>query len=93
MGDTALPDLNHYYIASQLSQLFHIDKTDRERFLLLLCPHWAQQTADPIYAITMGTKTLEGRGDKKSLLYHYRRIWDLAMGKQDIPSHNDYTPL
>lgn len=32
MGSMALPDFNLYYMAFQLSQLFHIDKTDNTRF-------------------------------------------------------------
>lgn len=93
MGGTALPDLNHYYIASQLSQLYHIDKVDSERFRMLICPQWAQETSDSIYAITVGTKTNEGNTHKTSLLYQYRRIWELANNKLNIPRHNDFTPL
>lgn len=32
---TALPDFILYYIASQLSALYHIDKTNRDRFNIL----------------------------------------------------------
>lgn len=79
LGGTALPDLNLYYIASQLSQLFHIDKTDKEIFSILLCPTWAQQTWDPIFAIAMGSGGADSEGDSKTLLYQYRWIWDLIL--------------
>lgn len=93
MGGTALPDLYHYYIASQLSQLFHINKTDKERFLALLRPFWAQHTGDPITAISMSTGYTQETEYRQSLLYHYRRIWDLASTKLNILSPNDYTLL
>lgn len=32
-------------------------------------------------------------GDSKTLLYHYRQIWDLAMVKLEIPQYNDFTPI
>lgn len=87
-----MPDLNLYYIASQLSQLFHVDKTDNERFTILLCPHWAQHTADPISVIAVGSRGTQSAG-RHTLLYHYRRVWDIAMDKLEITPLNDYTPL
>lgn len=100
MGGTALPDFNNYYIASQLSQLFHIDKSDKDRFLTLLCPSWAQSTGEPITAISAGAENIISREYRQSLLFQYRRIWDIASTKLDIPStkldipsYNDYAPL
>lgn len=93
MGGTALPDFNHYYIASQLSQLFHIDKTDKERFLILLSPRWVQYTRDPINGIAVGVGNTQSKDYRHSLLYHYRRIWELASSKLETTSFNDYTPL
>lgn len=73
LGGTAFPDFNLYYIASQLH---HIDK--RDRFSSLICTQCTQLTSDPHCAIAMGTGGAESEGDCKSLLYHHRRIWDLA---------------
>lgn len=93
LGGTALPDFNLYYIAAQLSQLFHLDKTDRERFLTLLCPKWAQYTKDSIYAIAADWGGIELGERRHTMLYHYRKIWNLAVSRLDIPQFNDYTPL
>ena len=93
LGGTALPDLNLYYLASQLSQLYHIDKTDRLRFLTLLCPQWAQLTTDPLTAVAVGHRGGGSGGGRGSLLYQYRRIWDIAAKILGTPTHNDYTPL
>lgn len=76
-----------------MSQLYHIDKTDRTRFLTLLCPKWAQNTTDPLTAITVGRGSNESEGNRKSLLYHFRCIWDITTKLIKIPTFNDYTPL
>ena len=93
MGGMALPDLNLYYIAAQLSQLYHIDKTDNQRFLTLLCPRVAQLTGDAIYAVSMGSGSIGSGKETASTLGHYRRIWELASAKLGIPEYTDYTPL
>lgn len=78
LAGLALPDFNMYYLASQLSQIFHIDKTDRKRFLFLVCPKWIQQTLDPVLPM-MGGRTGEGVGtERRSSLYQYKKIWDIA---------------
>lgn len=61
-----------------MSQLFHLDKTDSERFLALLCPKWAQHTKDSRYAMAAGSGGTEPGRNRQTLLHHYRRIWDLA---------------
>lgn len=93
LGGTALPYFNFYYIASQLSQLYQLDKTDRERFGTFLCPHWAKRTSGPLCAIAVGSGGARPEGDSKTLLYHYRRIWDIATNKMGIPPCNDFTPI
>lgn len=91
LGGTALPDFNLYYLAFQLSQLYHINKTDRLRFITLLCPQWAQYTTDPLMAIAVGRGGNESVGNRKSLLYHFRCIWDITTKLIKIPTLNDYT--
>lgn len=93
LGGTAVPELSYYYIASQLSQLYHIDKTDRERFYTPLCPNRTHHTSDPLCAIAIRSGGAKHRGDCKTLLYKYRRIWDIAIIKLGIPLINDYTPI
>lgn len=93
LAGTALPDFGLYYLASQLSQLFRIDETDRNRFTLLLCPAWAQLTTDPICNIAAGVEGITKKEEHNSLLNHYRKIWRLASIKLDIPTHNDYSPI
>lgn len=77
----ALPDLNLYYIAAQLSQLFHIGKTDRDRFFTFLCPRWSHSTGDPLKAITGPVRAMHLAKEKASLLHYYRRIWAIAIAK------------
>lgn len=72
LGVIALPDFNLYYLASKLSQLYHIDITDRLRFTTLLCSQWAQQATDPLTAIAVGQGGSESEGNRKSLLSQYR---------------------
>lgn len=72
------------YITWQLSQLFHLDKTDREWFITLLCPKWAQHTNDPIYVLAIGLGGTDPGRDKQNLLYHYRHI----MGPSLIQTRN-----
>lgn len=92
LGGVAIPDLNLYYIVSQLSQLFHIDKMDKERFSTLLCPAWVQDTADPISALTEGSRGTNSVG-KTTLLHHYSLSWDIASDKLVITQYNDFIPL
>lgn len=47
---------------------------------------------DPIIAIAVGTRVTLAV-EKTSLLYHYTRIWDIAMDTLEIAPLNDYTPL
>lgn len=70
----ALPDFNAYYLEAQLSQIFHIDKVDRERFLYFLCPKWVQQTLDPLVALTGRGGDKSQKTDRRSLLYQYRKV-------------------
>lgn len=62
LGGAALLNYNLYYIAAQLSHLFHIDKTDTLRFSTLLCPKWAQLSSDPFSATTWSTRDCLARG-------------------------------
>lgn len=89
LGGTALPDFNLYYVASQMSQLYHIDKTDRDRFLQLLCPKRVKRTKDSIYAIVVESSSTEPHSDNKSMLYHYSKIWAIALKKLEIPQYDD----
>lgn len=93
LAGMALPDLNAYYIAAQLSQIFHIDKTDSERFMHFLCPRWAHPTQDTL-AVIAGKTTREDKNARgKTLLYHYTKIWNLAMDKLQLSAINEFTPL
>lgn len=93
LSGTVLLDFNLYYVASQLSQLYHVDKTDRERFLQVLCPKRTRRTNDPIYAIAVDSSSTEPHSQMKTLLYHYSRIWDIASRKLGTPQYNDYNLL
>lgn len=57
----ALPGFNTYYLATQIAT--HIDKIDRDRFLIFLCPNWSHSTIDPIVALTGGVRGAERVGD------------------------------
>lgn len=87
----ALLDFNLYYLAAQLSQLFHIDKTDSTHFLTL-CPKWSLPTADPLTVILRGVGGSEARGDPGSLLYHYSRIWEAVMDRMKYSPIHTLTP-
>lgn len=93
LGGTALPDLNMYYIAAHLSQPFHIDKTDRARFLTFLCLGWSHSTGDSLVSITGRVLILGQAGDRTSLLHHCRCIWDLATAKLQLPLLHKNTSL
>lgn len=93
LAGLALPDLNMYYLASQRSQIFHSNKTDGKRFLFFLCPKWIQQTLDPLLAITGGGGRERPKTYRRSLLYQYKKIWDIASKKLHIESPNAYPPL
>lgn len=90
LGGMALPDFM-YYLTAQLSQLFHIEKTDRARFLTFLCPKWSHST-DPFVAVAGGGGCIE-MGDRQSLFYHYRCVWEVISDKLKIPHTHDFTPL
>lgn len=90
LGGTALPDLNMYHLAAQISQLFHIVKTDRARFLTFLCPKWSHSTGEWLLQSRGGVRGSELMGDRTSLLYHYRCIWDIVTDKLLMHEH---TPL
>lgn len=92
LAGMALPDFNAYYLAAKLSQIFHIDKVDRERFLCNLCPRWSQTTQDSLVAIKGGARS-EGRTiNRRSVLYHYTRIWKLASDRLHLSAMHDFTP-
>lgn len=93
LAGTTLSDFNLYYLAAQLSQIFHIDKVDRERFLCFLCPKWSQTTLDSLVAITGGSEGEGGSADHRTLRYQYMKMWSIASDKLRIPSLHDFTSL
>lgn len=93
LAGMALPEFNQYYLAVQLSQLFHIDKVDKDRFLCLLCPGWARPTRDPFTVILSKTGGMSKTSDRRSLLYHYRKIWDMGSARLNMPATHEFIPL
>lgn len=93
LAGMALPDFNTYYVAAQLSQIFHIDKVDRDRFLHSLCPKWTRQTLDSLVAITGEGRDKGQKKDRKSLLYQYRRVWEMASDRMNVMSPHSCTHL
>lgn len=47
LGDTALPDLSLYYIASQLSRLFYFSQTDKIGYSTLVCSQASRLIVHP----------------------------------------------
>lgn len=88
LGGTALPDYNLYYLAAQLSHFFHIDKSDKERFMLLIGSQTAKMHIHPFQLILRENRDrngTEGCGDR-GLLYTYCKIWEIVGRKLKIPS-------
>lgn len=56
-GGASLPDLNLYYLASQLSHFFYFDKEDKLRYLTLACFNASNQTIHPFQMLLRGTRT------------------------------------
>lgn len=50
-------------------------------------------SSDPFNVLASGVRGAEAAGDYYSLLYHYRRIWDVASDKHNLPHCNEHTPL
>lgn len=86
----ALPDFNAYYLAAQLSQIFHID---RDRFLHSLCPKRIWPTLDPLVVITGRGGDKGKKNDRRSFLYQYRRVWEIASDRLHIMSPHSCTHL
>lgn len=93
LAGMAVPDFNIYYIAAQLSQLFHVDKTDRKRYLHLVCPGWSQVSQDPLTVIAGKATGADRNTNRKTLPYHYTKIWNLSMHRLQLPTINEFTPL
>lgn len=74
MGGVALPDLQDYYLASQLSHMYHFHTSEMQRYRSLVCDKPGHPMFTPIQAILRG-KRAPGptvRYNSGMLLHHQR---------------------
>lgn len=90
LGGAALPDFNLYYLAAQLSHFFHLDKHDKKRCLSLLCVPHGRRVSHPFQTLFKGTNKIDNR---KGILYHYCRVWEVVKHKLKMPSTHSHAPL
>lgn len=75
MGGTALPDLQEYYMAAQLSHMYYFNKAEMQRYGVLVCGDTRNSMISPLQAIFRGGQTPK------------RRPW-YNMGIANTPSKN-----
>lgn len=82
LGGLAVPEFGSYYLPVQLSHFYHIDKTDKCRYLGLACHPVDSRVPHPFCDLLLhglhGSSELPSRS---VLLFHHKQIWDLSMFK------------
>lgn len=90
LGGTALPDLSLYYIASQVSHFFYFNQSDRERYSTLVCSQVPGPLAHPFQILFCGFRSSSRTGDRKHMLFHHCKIWQLAMQLEETLSPHSH---
>lgn len=93
-GGVSFPDLQDYYLAAQLSHIYHFNKEEMQRYRSLVCNKPGHPAFTPIQAILRGkqiTKKLPRYN--MGMLLHHQRIWEITLKKQNIGKIHTHTPL
>lgn len=71
LGGASVPNFRDYYLASQLSHLYHLEKMEKRRYQALVCQRLDQGAFTPIQAIIRGNLGDAPRRDRNSILSHF----------------------
>lgn len=92
-GGTALPDLHAYYIAAQLSHIYHLHKTDSIRYQSLTCKKPNSVAHSPLQVIFRGRGNRGGWAAQNPLLHQHKSIWESALKLIGADFFHTHTPL
>lgn len=93
-GGCSLPDIQDYYVASQLSHLYYFHTTASQRYRTLVC----DKPGSPLHT-SIQTILQKGHCGHKSpryntgMLTHHQKIWDIELKKQNRTHIHSYTSL
>lgn len=86
MGGTALPDLQDYYLVSQLSHFYYFNTTELQCYRSLICS--GHQANTPIQAILRGGQTTQRPSQyNDGMLMHQQRVWGLTLKRHNPLPH------
>lgn len=92
-GGASLPDFILYYLAAQLSHFFYLDKTNRDHYLSLVCSPSAPGVTHPFQILFRDLGGAGTLGNRKGLLYHHCKIWEVVGRRLKVLHTHSHTPL
>lgn len=92
-GGTALPDFHLYYIAAQLSNFYHLHKSDALRYQMLICrlPNCAAHS--PLQVLFRGKGRQGTTNPRDFMLFHHKRIYEVALNIVNVALYHTHIPL
>lgn len=94
MGGMALPDLQEYYIAAQLSHMYYFNKNEMQRYKMLICDDPKSPLSSPLQAIFRGGLTGKRLPRyNEGMLTHHQKIWGAALKRLKLGHIHSHTPL
>lgn len=94
MGGTSLPDLQAYYIASQLSHMYYFNTTERQRYRALVFDNLENPLTSPLHAIFRGGQVRRRPSRcNDGMLSHHQKNWVITLHKLKLGHIHSHTPL
>lgn len=93
LGGSALPDLALYYKASQLSHIYYLNGHDKLCYSTLVCLAATDVVAHPFHILFCKHRSLSCLGDRRHMLSHHSKIWQLAQTITGAPPLHAHAPL
>lgn len=74
-------------------QLSHFEKVDRIRYSTLICSFFANVVAHHFQILFSSAHGSPRMGNRRHMVFHHCKIWQLAMNITKAPALHTHTPL